>query len=863
MTKYKNMITLGGYNPSNVNSRMNLQAYSDSLNKLDSKHEKAIETISALKATIGQLDFNAAEDQYKANLLNDTLKRIDAKAQYGSYAGALTEAKLAAGDIISNPGVIGRLKAQQEYKTYVNTIKNNSNLTEDDKSWALAKNPYYYEDKRDNNGNVIGGSEWKPSVVPVGKIDFNKILHSVQNMVFKETGSNKRVMFGDADGNPTNDIRKAVTVMYETSNGWSGISKEKFNSLLEAAIDNEPGARARIDQDWEVLNWKYDTGRIDDTDRELFASNGRKLDKKEWYNNRFGRAVDNMTGMNYTSSIDYDNNYFTYMAAKHQQTISQDKNLGDSGLMTVPSNPIEDVDPTINLAGGAVANAITRFEKIFPALTETGNNGSSLSNRWVAARNSNNYKEMSKILHNLKYNNVSDRLKGKINELIRIFDNNASVVENVSKNAGDFQAYLFNAAFTTGGDLPANNNYTKKYMTAYNKRFENASTIRYKFDNIDELRTWANAVGIDIFGKDSYLNKSNDNNIIIELEKSDVRNYKGLEAIRSILGKNNLENVIGVKNDGNEIDNYKLYPVYEDTGYEYSRVRYIMDGYDATLLSIPNTTQNIANKELGSSSIKTYTGKGGSLVAIDKLRKQRDSGAIDESTFNSRVKDTNNYYNNVLQQLEGSQVEIFVADNDNKVLRKINDARERSEYIRAAKTRIHGDSTNSDLFGTYVANDKVGLSINLPANENKSKGTYILGEIPESKIVIFGLDDPNTLSVQNETGFRATNRYNKLRNLRNINHTFFDGSSISWTNNGPAEYTMPNGKKYPISESDVIAKFNQEIGLEDIKREISNKNFNAADALLNYWINENFPTVDVPSFKSTMIDIINRQMGIK
>lgn len=81
----------------------------------------------------------------------------------GDFKGyALDEIIAEAGNLASDPRVISRLRAQQQYKTYQDNLNARTDLSEDYKNYYRQVNTYHYEDKLDAAGNVIGGDSEKP-----------------------------------------------------------------------------------------------------------------------------------------------------------------------------------------------------------------------------------------------------------------------------------------------------------------------------------------------------------------------------------------------------------------------------------------------------------------------------------------------------------------------------------------------------------------------------------------------------------------------------------------------------------------------------------------------------------------------------
>lgn len=93
-----------------------LDVYNSTLNTLQQKHDTAIETSNQIKTFLANKQLNEAENEWLDKYSRDVNAQIEASAQEGSYATALTTARRLAGEVASNPGLIGRERYQQEFK---------------------------------------------------------------------------------------------------------------------------------------------------------------------------------------------------------------------------------------------------------------------------------------------------------------------------------------------------------------------------------------------------------------------------------------------------------------------------------------------------------------------------------------------------------------------------------------------------------------------------------------------------------------------------------------------------------------------------------------------------------------------------
>lgn len=118
-----------------------LDAYSATLNTLQQKHETAIDTANKIKTFLANKELRSRE-QMATDYSQQINNQIEAAAQEGSYATALTTATKLAGEVASNPALIGRERYQQQYKKFQDEINSSKEYDGDIKAYALAQNKY-------------------------------------------------------------------------------------------------------------------------------------------------------------------------------------------------------------------------------------------------------------------------------------------------------------------------------------------------------------------------------------------------------------------------------------------------------------------------------------------------------------------------------------------------------------------------------------------------------------------------------------------------------------------------------------------------------------------------------------------------
>lgn len=380
---YKNNqsgITIGGYVPQRVPVRSNLEALSQALNKIDERSDKAIQQKSAITNAIGQLKLNAAEDKWKYDYAKRIEQKINDAAQYGDYSRALDVATELAGSATSSPEVMGRIRANEAYekkKGEVESLANSGVISGLTKERWLAQNKYAYEDIRDENGNIVGGTDWKAGWDPVKKVDMAKLVTLAGQLaapVKRATSSSSQRSISDEQGignggTSTPEGLRSVKTGYSTSSGSSyqreTLTKQKidevYNKLFALDEDNMNALAQQFDDIvWKVGQLKEERdnttdpekykilqNRIDALSDDIYDANGQLLEDKEYMLSKIGvitknMAYDNTTvshtsGSSETRGLTYGTKYALSSGTNTSKIVSQVPTLGG----TYYSNPGE------------------------------------------------------------------------------------------------------------------------------------------------------------------------------------------------------------------------------------------------------------------------------------------------------------------------------------------------------------------------------------------------------------------------------------------------------------------------------------------------------------------------------------------
>lgn len=462
---------------------IDLNVLARTYNTLEQGHQQAIQTKSQIDAQLAQLDLNEAEDGWRQEQLNKVRNALTENMQYGNAYSSLDDIVGTYGDITSSPGMIGRLRAQQDYKAYMNNLDKRTDLSEDYKNYYRAVNKYNYQDITDKNGNVIGGSKWIPIDKEVSEIPMNQILNQALQWAAKEQGGGSQTRWLDANGKVTDDITKSVTgeIYSHTKGNWQRLSKAKLAEAVKAVIENTPGAKASLEQDYKIAKWKYDQNG---SNPDITDKNGILLTPEQYLAKRIDPFYNAATFYNQDSNTTYGEAWKAQLALAKQAGLgstTQRKQAIDN--LTYKGTPVR-ID---NFMPAQAQAEITSNRQSIAGLLNKYNPDINID---LATANPNDIK--TSIMTNIT--NPSDRAYA-LSYLNDIIDNQEYINSlKVGKSQDSIDGFDTYNSIISLSDLP-NNKYSDTYSKYVNQIFGNSSSIRQYFNNDDVYNSFINALG--------------------------------------------------------------------------------------------------------------------------------------------------------------------------------------------------------------------------------------------------------------------------------------------------------------------------------------------------------------------------------
>ena len=462
---------------------IDLNVLAKTYNTLEQGHQQAIQTKSQIDAQLAQLDLNEAEDAWRQEQLNKVRNALTENMQYGNAYSSLDDIVGTYGDITSSPGMIGRLRAQQDYKAYMDNLDKRTDLSEDYKNYYRAVNKYNYQDIIDKNGNVIGGSKWTPIDKEVSEIPMNQILNQALQWAAKEQGGGSQTRWLDANGKVTDDITKSVTgeIYSHTKGDWQRLSKAKLAEAVKAVIENTPGAKASLEQDYKIAKWKYDQNG---SNPDITDKNGILLTPEQYLAKRIDPFYNAATFYNQDSNTTYGEAWKAQLALSKQVGFgsnAQRKQAIDN--LTYKGTPVR-IDNF--MPAQAQAEITTNRQSIAGLLTKYNpdiNIDLSTADTDVIRNN---------IMSNIS--NPTDRAYA-LSYLNDIIDNQEYINNlKVGKSQDNIDGFDTYNSIISLSDLPSNK-YSDTYSKYVNQIFGDSSAIRQYFNNDDVYNSFISALG--------------------------------------------------------------------------------------------------------------------------------------------------------------------------------------------------------------------------------------------------------------------------------------------------------------------------------------------------------------------------------
>jgi hypothetical protein len=786
----------------------NLEEVAKTYDYLQQRHDLAIEKENLIQQKFAELDLNSAEDEWRANKMNELQTMINDASIDGFKGYALNDIITQGTKMLTGADVRGRLKAQQQYKQYIEDLDKRTDLSEDYKNVFKEINTYSYQDKFDDNGNIIGGTDWKPTKEAVSEIPLINILKGGIELAAKDAGRSNITRFLDKNGkvitDPTADNVFDGQVYNTTTNQWESLGRDKIMKGIQAYIETTPGAKASLKQDYDVAIYKQNKyGANPDVEDK----NGVTLSPEQYLQKRLEPGIQAaIYNRSYTTTT-YGNGLATYKAALK----AQQKQLQDP--YRLPGYSTEGTPITINYDYAAnlqtdKQNSIATLNGIVKTITGEGIK-QDMSNATSA-----DWKNL--IETTVANSNLTPAEKSKLilesRKAIRKLEEANINYKELTKGITDetqLDALNFISKVNGGAEIDANTGYGKAVINEINSIFgDKGKYIRMTTDNED------------YFNKMKSLISGNNINGLKELGYTIGTDNKGNKYIQ--LDKDNYNQIISFANAAKEARD--VINMFGSDGIYFTSLTSDYDinkSFDKPILKTMQSISRISQLyDDANNTVKRYISEvSPQQITISnenlpyqtfteqKLLHDYTLGKIDEQQYNLYDKQLKADLENKLISANYPQVNIFTTEDTDGVgtLSKQIESEDRLEVGKlikaavgagrykasAAHNAVQGNGTNITI---YAATDQDGTP------KGDAQTFFIPGLILEQAANEFD-NSPKTIASDKITLGNETNR--KIYLTSSIETPTLGGQTIDCLGNNQFVYKTDTGT-YPISRKAAV-----------------------------------------------------------
>lgn len=549
-----------------VQNPVNLDVLASTYNTLEKGHQQAVATTAAYATKLAELDLNEAEDAWRQQEINKVRQALNDNMVYGNATAALDDVVATFGDISSNAGMIGRLRAQQDYKTYIDNLNKRTDISEADKEYFREVNKYYYQDKTDNNGNVIGGTKWTPIDREVAAPNMPKMMEAALKIAAKDAGGGNTIYYMAANGQLTTNPNASIDGLpYISKAGkYERLTQDKIKAAMDSVIANTPGALEGLRQDYKIANWRHDKNQSANNDLvidETTDDKGLKLSFDQYMQKRLQGFYHSASYSHYYGTDTPLAGMSVQAAKARQMANSKGIAIGDfirTATNTTPGNYYIEKTSAISATVGQSKAATEKLKGYADSLgIQFDLNDITGSYQRIAA----------------KYNGVPPK---EVYDTYKQYQTAVARYEQLIPQgiSDDFKDRIaFSTALENGVDLSTlgDNKYVKEYIDLINKAFSNKEEIPIYLNDFDN-----NIKDIDYKSLGLSIKYDNKGNRYLSMDKNDAQNIYLISSITKGKRKGVPEAVGIVKGsdkvlyEGIHLNNLleNVYNLYNDTAKE-------------------------------------------------------------------------------------------------------------------------------------------------------------------------------------------------------------------------------------------------------------------------------------------------------
>lgn len=304
------------------------------------QYEKVAEQGRILQEAISKMPLAAEESEYRSQLLKNAQEQINRNPR--DVSGAM---KLA-GDFVNNPVLLAKSKYYNQREEVRKTLESNRNISSKTREWWWSRHKYNFTEKKDANGNVIGGEEFNPTDMPLDDIKWEDAYADILRIA-----------------NPNSSKRGWSRSHYDNGTGGGSSGSSGSTSLPQGDIYN--AMHLWVQDNFEQVKQAYDVGRWEYDENVKRLEELRQIDPNSQEYKDLSSLVAMQREVYENTSKSYTGEQFDRFVQMHINTGSPYNVLGafirtesesnrESKITDDPSNSVTETTEHINENGDRV-----------------------------------------------------------------------------------------------------------------------------------------------------------------------------------------------------------------------------------------------------------------------------------------------------------------------------------------------------------------------------------------------------------------------------------------------------------------------------------------------------------------------------
>ena len=321
----------------------------NSLKNMEQRRYTAAEQMAKVNDTISKVGSLLHNDEETQDWFNgvkaSTIDKLQSSIDEGNYGQAIFDSIQQASKLLTRPDVEGRIKANAAYEEFRKGV-NSANISDDQKQYLLATNPYYYFDRYEgeteeeakqnrvqekelalagnpvfHNSPIVGGTSWTPNQNAVAEHDISEVLKSAMEIITADKGKGYSLAFRDLNGNETTEANSDGYYYAKRGSTWERLDAATIEQAMNRIMASNPAYRDSFNRQYDIMKWKYDNGKEQQFGQGILDQNGIVKGRDQWISDIIKETARGKAYNHVFSDIDINESYYEAQKA-HQKALA-------------------------------------------------------------------------------------------------------------------------------------------------------------------------------------------------------------------------------------------------------------------------------------------------------------------------------------------------------------------------------------------------------------------------------------------------------------------------------------------------------------------------------------------------------------